>query len=61
MPESSDRWQSMENQPFPTLSVIGDRSELSGIGITRSFMGRFEVAIVLSSRRVVVSAMKLED
>jgi hypothetical protein len=28
MPESSDRWQSMENQPFPTLSVIGDRSEL---------------------------------
>jgi hypothetical protein len=34
MPESSDRWQSMENQPFPTLSVIGDRSELSGIGIT---------------------------
>jgi hypothetical protein len=24
----------MENQPFPTLSVISDRSELSGIGIT---------------------------
>jgi hypothetical protein len=34
MPESSDRWQSMEYQPFPTLSVIGDRSELSGIGMT---------------------------
>jgi hypothetical protein len=31
---SSDPWQSMENQPFPTLSVISDRSELSGIGIT---------------------------
>ena len=26
----------MENQPFPTLSVIGDRSELSGIGISPS-------------------------
>jgi hypothetical protein len=24
----------MENQPFPTLSVISDRSELSGIGMT---------------------------
>ena len=23
----------MENQPFPTLSVISDRSELSGIGM----------------------------
>src|SRR3954468_7086160 len=33
-PISSDPWQSMENQPFPTLSVISDRSELSGIGIT---------------------------
>jgi hypothetical protein len=32
-PISSDPWQSMENQPFPTLSVISDRSELSGIGI----------------------------
>src|SRR4051795_12644154 len=30
-PISSDRWQSMENQTFPTLSVISDRSELSGI------------------------------
>jgi two-component system nitrate/nitrite response regulator NarL len=33
-PISSDPWQSMENQPFPTLSVISDRSELSGIGMT---------------------------
>jgi hypothetical protein len=33
-PISSDPWQSMENQPFPTLSVISDRSELSGIGIS---------------------------
>src|SRR4051812_25644285 len=33
-PISSDPWQSMENQPSPTLSVISDRSELSGIGIT---------------------------
>src|SRR4051794_38968538 len=24
MPKSSDRWQSMENQSFPTLSVISD-------------------------------------
>jgi len=32
-PISSDPSQSMENQPFPTLSVISDRSELSGIGI----------------------------
>ena len=32
-PISSDPWQSIENQPFPTLSVISDRSELSGIGI----------------------------
>jgi hypothetical protein len=33
-PISSDPWQSMENQPFPTLSVISDRSELSGTGMT---------------------------
>jgi hypothetical protein len=33
-PISSDLWQSMENQPFPTLSVISDRLELSGIGIS---------------------------
>jgi hypothetical protein len=33
-PISSDPWQSMENQPFPTLSVNSDGSELSGIGIT---------------------------
>jgi hypothetical protein len=40
-PISSDPWKSMENQPFPTLSVISgtlsvisDRSELSGIGMT---------------------------
>jgi hypothetical protein len=32
-PISSDPWQSMENQPFPTLSVISNRSELSGIGM----------------------------
>jgi hypothetical protein len=35
-PISSDRWQGMENRPFPTLSVISDRSELPGIGITPS-------------------------
>jgi hypothetical protein len=33
-PISSDRWQGMENRPFPTLSVINDRSELPGIGMT---------------------------
>ncbi len=33
-PISFDRWQDLENRPFPTLSVISDRSELSGIGIT---------------------------
>jgi hypothetical protein len=38
-PISSDPWQSMENQPFPTLSVISDRSELSGIGITSGASG----------------------
>src|SRR5687767_14791136 len=34
-PISSDRWQGLENRPFPTLSVTSDRSELSGIGIMR--------------------------
>jgi len=32
-PISFDRWQDLENRPFPTLSVISDKSELSGIGI----------------------------
>jgi hypothetical protein len=32
-PISSDRWQGMENRPFPALSVISDRSELPGIGM----------------------------
>ena len=46
MPESSDRWQSMENQPFPTLSVISNRSELSGIGMgmRQRFSNIFEKA-----------------
>jgi NAD(P)-dependent dehydrogenase (short-subunit alcohol dehydrogenase family) len=39
-PISSDPWQNMENQPFPTLSVISDRSELSGIGIIPHFLGQ---------------------
>src|SRR3954451_18775081 len=43
-PISSDLWQSMEDQPFPTLSVISGRSELSGIGMTgRTGIGRTRV------------------
>src|SRR3954454_5868840 len=31
----------MENQPSPTLSVIGDRSALSGIGISRRLQSKY--------------------
>src|SRR3954447_10181287 len=51
-PISSDPWQSMENQPFPTLSVISDRSELSGIGINVDFAESIFVSGILAPTMV---------
>src|SRR5919112_865789 len=48
-PISSDRWQGMENRPFPTLSVISDRSELPGIGIRRAAISRLVLLQFASS------------
>src|SRR5688500_8514527 len=59
MPESSDRWQSLESQPFPTLSVIGDRSELSGIGMRSHGQSMTRLAMTKGSD-LLVAALEYE-